>query len=111
MAKPSSNSSASFVKSEEYTKDIPEVQVDSESNVPYTNIKASTETVIIRSLIEARLIYTGQVTGKQYTWNTAGSIVPVDTLDSETLLAKRVGGRNLCCGNSKDGNKMFEIAI
>ena len=84
----------------------PEIQVDSESIVTYNK---STMSVKIRSLLDARLEYTGQVSGKQYLWNKAGSVVLVDVEDSEILLAKHIGGR-LCCGNSQDTNSIFEIA-
>jgi hypothetical protein len=84
-----------------------EVKVDSESNVPYTK---STVSVKIRSLLDASLEYTGQVSGKQYRWNKAGSVVLVDAEDSEILLAKRIGGK-LCCGNHPDTNRIFEIAL
>jgi hypothetical protein len=85
----------------------PEVKVDSESNVPYTK---NTVSVKIRSLLDASLEYTGQVSGKQYRWNKAGSVVLVDAEDSEILLAKRIGGK-LCCGNHPDTNRIFEIAL
>jgi hypothetical protein len=81
-----------------------EVKVDSVSTVLY-NKKVS---VKLRSLYDARLEYTGQTSGKQYQWNKAGSIVEVDAEDSEILLAKRIGGK-LCCGNSRDVNKLFEL--
>jgi hypothetical protein len=85
----------------------PEVKVDYESKVPYNKSNVS---VKIRSLIDAHLEYTGQVSGKQYKWNKAGSVVLVDAEDSEILLAKRIGDK-LCCGNSPDVNKVFEIAL
>jgi hypothetical protein len=86
---------------------LSQVKVDSESNVPYTK---STVSVKIRSLLDASLEYTGQVSGKQYRWNKAGSVVLVDAEDSEILLAKRIGGK-LCCGNHPDTNRIFEIAL
>lgn len=86
---------------------IKELEVDSESNVLYNKSKVS---VKIRSLYDARLEYTGQVSGKQYLWNKAGSVVEVDVEDSEILLAKHIGGR-LCCGNSQDMNRIFELVF
>lgn len=83
----------------------PEVQIDSESNMSYNSRKAGVKLI---SMLNARLEYTGQVTGKQYVWNTAGSVVEVDAEDSEILLAKRIGGET-CCGNSKGGNVVFQI--
>ena len=81
-----------------------EVLVDSESTSDYNERIG----VILRSLIDARLEYKGQETGKLYIWSKAGSTVEVDALDSEHLLAKRIGGRQ-CCGSSTSGNKVFEI--
>lgn len=115
MAKPNSNISTSEVKDEQVASagDEPyfvpktQVKVDSESNVLYNKSNVS---VKIRSLYDARLEYTGQVSGKQYLWNKAGSVVEVDAEDSEILLAKRIGGR-LCCGNSQDMNRIFELVF
>lgn len=116
MAKPSSNISASEVKDERdasadsnepYIVPKSQVKVDSESKVPYTKSNVS---VKIRSLYDARLEYTGQVSGKQYLWNKAGSVVEVDVEDSEILLAKHIGGQ-LCCGNSQDMNRIFELVF
>ena len=83
----------------------PEVKVDSESKVPYTK---SIVSVKIRSRFDARLEYTGQATGKQYLWSKAGSVVLVDVEDSEILLAKHIGDQ-LCCGNSPETNRVFEL--
>lgn len=116
MAKPSSNISTSEVKDERdasagsnepYIVPKSQVKVDSESKVPYTKSNVS---VKIRSLYDARLEYTGQVSGKQYLWNKAGSVVEVDVEDSEILLAKHIGGQ-LCCGNSQDMNRIFELVF
>jgi hypothetical protein len=85
-----------------------EVKVDSESKITY-NQSTNPKTVSIQSVLSARLEYTGQVSGKQYVWNKAGDIVIVDVEDSETLLAKHIGNK-LCCGNSQDMNKIFQIA-
>jgi hypothetical protein len=84
------------------------IDVDSESKITY-NQSTNPVTVAIQSVIGARLEYTGQVSGKQYVWNKAGDIVIVDVEDSETLLAKHIGNK-LCCGNSQDMNKIFQIA-
>jgi len=83
-----------------------EVKVDSESIPTYTKVA---KTVKLRSCYDARLQYKGQVTGKLYSWNKAGSVVEVDSLDSEYLLAKRLGAKP-CCGNSRGGNPIFEIS-
>ena len=115
MAKPSSNISTNEVKDEQVASagDEPyfvpktQVKVDSESKVTYTKSNVS---VKIRSLYDARLEYTGQVSGKQYLWNKAGSVVEVDVEDSEILLAKHIGNQ-LCCGNSQDMNRIFELVF
>jgi len=83
---------------------LPEVKVDSESVLPYNK----EITVSLTSLLDARLEYTGLVTGKQYVWAKAGSTIEVSEYDSEILLAKRIGG-NSCCGGSKDGTPIFQI--
>jgi hypothetical protein len=108
MAKPNSNISTGKVVYFDENLDVePEVKVDSESNVLYNKSNVS---VNIRSLYDARLEYTGQVSGKQYLWNKAGSVVEVDVEDSEILLAKHIGGQ-LCCGNSQDMNRIFELVF
>ena len=63
--------------------------------------------VLVQSLLEAHLTYTGRSSGKQYEWLKAGDTVSVLVDDSEELLSKRLGG-NPCCGNPM-GNKIFEI--
>ena len=67
------------------------------------------KTVRLRSRVSARLEYRGQETGKLYQWNKAGDVVEVEEADSGILLAKRRGTKS-CCGNSKDGNAIFELA-
>jgi len=110
MAKPSRDSFTSEVVQDDSRiqpeiDEIKKLQVDSESKVPYTK---SIVSVKIRSLLDARLEYTGQATGKQYLWSKAGSVVLVDVEDSEILLAKHIGDK-LCCGNSPETNKVFEL--
>lgn len=85
---------------------VEEIKVDSESTMTYNE----RDTVFLRSVYDARLEYTGQITGKQYIWNKAGSVVEVDAEDSKILLAKRIGIKS-CCGNSKGGKPLFELVI
>ena len=66
--------------------------------IKYTNIQ---------SLIEARLSYTGRVSGKQYEWHKAGSTVLVLEEDVPELLEKTLG-KKTCCGNNS--NRIFQIA-
>lgn len=97
MAKPSTNKWSSELGTEE--------AVDSESTTLYNK---SESVVRLRSLRSATVKYTGLVTGKQYEWEKAGSVVEVDSLDSETLLAKRT--KSSCCGNP-NGTPIFELVI
>ena len=75
-----------------------------EETVPTVTIN---QEVLVQSLLEAHLFYTGKVSGRQYEWLKAGDTVSVLVGDSEELLSKRLGG-NPCCGNPV-GNKIFEI--
>lgn len=61
----------------------------------------------VRSRVQARVIYNGNVTGNRYEWPVAGSIVAVDERDVPELLAKKLGGRS-CCG-PQDANTIFEL--
>lgn len=63
----------------------------------------------VRSLLDSRLLYTGQVSGQQYEWSRAGSITEVDKRDVPELLAKRIGTGSCCGGQARDGNRVFEI--
>ena len=110
MGQPSGNRSTGKLEPETvplndlvYRPRMVEIKVDSEPILPYNKeIK-----VRLVSLLDARLVYTGQVTGKQYEWIKAGSVIEVDAEDSEILLAKRIYGT--CCGNSPDGTPLFQI--
>ena len=62
--------------------------------------------VLVRSRIEARLHYMGQISGKSYEWQKAGQAIPVLDEDVPDLLGKRLGGKN-CCGAGE--NIIFEI--
>jgi hypothetical protein len=62
----------------------------------------------IQSLMDGQLIYNGRVSGKHYEWLRAGAIVEVLDEDVPELLSKRLGG-NLCCGGSRDGNRIFQV--
>ena len=61
----------------------------------------------IQSLIEAHLIYAGQISGEQYEWSRAGEVTLVDERDVPELLTKRLGAK-LCCGGD-DNNRIFQI--
>lgn len=108
MAKPSSDNGTSkldFGTGElEVQGFVKEVKVDSGSSSLY-NLEE--DGVKLRSLFDGRLEYTGRISGKQYTWNKAGSIILVDSADASYLLEKRIG-KQACCGDSKDGSALFE---
>ena len=65
--------------------------------------------VRVQSLIDAHLVYDGQVSKRHYEWNRAGAIVVVDESDIPELLSKRLGAKT-CCGDNRDGNKIFQLA-
>lgn len=79
--------------------EVPVVKVQDE---PYNY-----SVVQIESMIDAHLVYTGQVSGKQYEWTKAGSIQLVDERDAPALLSKRIGERS-CCGEGLQGNLVFQ---
>ncbi len=60
----------------------------------------------VQSLLDAHVIYTGQVSGKSYEWPKAGAIINVDNLDVPELLSKR-RGRKPCCGEPE--RPIFQI--
>lgn len=62
----------------------------------------------IQSLIDAYIVYNGQVTGKRYEWVGAGAIAEVDERDVPELLAKR-RGKKPCCGE-QERPKIFQLA-
>jgi len=70
--------------------------------------KINSDEVLIESLIEAHLTYTGRESGKQYEWKKAGDSAKVLLEDVPELLEKRLGG-NTCCGSDPTGNKIFQI--
>lgn len=77
------------------TKNQEKVTVE-EVTAPVT-IKVSY--VKLQSQLDARLLYTGQVTGKSYEWTRAGSVVEVDALDAPYLLSKRTKKQSCCSGS------------
>jgi hypothetical protein len=63
-------------------------------------------TVRVQSLIDATVKLTGTVSGKQYVFHGAGSIVDVDIRDKDELLNKKRG--NGCCGG-QSGKHLFQL--
>ena len=64
--------------------------------------------VLVQSLFPATLKYLGPISGEQYTWMKAGDTVSVNVDDVPELLSKRIGSTS-CCGNSRDGNIVFQV--
>jgi hypothetical protein len=78
----------------------PKVEVEQPATIPYN------ETVKLQSLLDARILYIGQVTQRHYEWNRAGSIVAVDAADAPSLLSKRIKSQSCCNGSD---NAVFQI--
>jgi len=62
----------------------------------------------VQSLVEARLIYTGTVTGTRYVWEKAGAILSVDERDVPDLLVQHVGTGS-CCGGGTGANNTLQL--
>lgn len=62
-------------------------------------------TVKLQSMLDARILYTGQATGKSYEWVRAGSVVVVDAKDAPALLQKRIKTQSCCNGSD---NAIFQ---
>jgi hypothetical protein len=89
-----------YIDNERFSKQIEKVEAPK---------KEKESTLPVQSLIDAKIIATGYVTGNSYVFNGAGSVVDVDERDVENLLSKRQGGRQ-CCGGTDYGNAMFTLA-
>lgn len=70
--------------------------------------KYNSGTKQVQSIYSAHLKYIGAVSGKLYEWYKSGEVVAVDERDVTDLLAKRIGSRN-CCGDSLNGNIVFQL--
>lgn len=66
--------------------------------------------VAIQAVYPSRLKYAGHVSGKDYEWASAGSIVMVLSEDVPFLLEKRIGSKSCCGALNMNGNKVFELA-
>lgn len=55
--------------------------------------------VKLQSQLDARLLYTGKVSQRQYEWLRAGSVVTVDPRDADDLLSKRTKKQSCCSGS------------
>lgn len=67
----------------------------------------NSDTVSIRSLVDAKVKVTGAVTENIYIWPHAGAVVDVDVRDKDEILNKKRG--RACCGG-QSGKALFEVA-
>src|SRR3990167_673601 len=81
-----------------------QVGIEKEKTKAYTS---KSDTVSIVSLIDARILITGTVTGNQYVFDGAGTVVAVDTRDKDEILNKKRG--RACCGG-QSGKNLFQLA-
>jgi hypothetical protein len=79
-----------------------EVAVEQPAPKPYNSIY-----VRLQSMVDARLLYDGRVSGEHYEWAKAGSVVAVDARDAPYLLEKRIKSQSCCSGSD---NAVFQIA-
>jgi hypothetical protein len=96
-------------KKYDYSDTVSDETGEEETSVapePYTPYNKVSDQVKLRSLYDARLRYTGRLSGKQYEWTRAGSVVSVSNEDVSYLMSKKVGTG--CCGANSDG-RIFEI--
>ena len=77
-----------------------------EVKVEKTEPVAYNATVSIISLLDARVIVTGTVTKKVYTWERAGTAQLVDLADKDEILNKKRG--RACCGG-QSGTALFQL--
>ena len=68
--------------------------------------KGYTDTASIQSLIDARVLVTGAVTGNQYEFAKAGTVLAIDKRDADDLLNKKRG--RACCGGTS-GRNLFQL--
>lgn len=61
--------------------------------------KTYNSSVKLQSMVDARLLYDGRVSGKHYEWQRAGSIQAVDAVDAPDLLSKRIKTQSCCSGS------------
>jgi len=71
-----------------------------------SSYNVQSDTVSIRSLIDANMKVTGAVTGNIYVFSGSGAIQDVDSQDANELLNKKRG--RSCCGG-QSGKHLFEV--
>ncbi len=89
-------------KTRTWNKEEKKVVLDKTAELTYNS-----DTVSIVSLLDARLIVTGTVTGTRYEFAKAGTVVAVNILDKDELLNKKKG--RACCGGTS-GTAVFQLA-
>ena len=80
-----------------------QVGVDKDKGKGYTK----STTIDIVSCIDATVKITGTVTGQQYVFAKAGTVLAVDIQDADELLNKKKG--RACCGGNS-GTHIFQRA-
>jgi len=77
------------------------------SIIPAKEVKAEavSDTVLLMLQINTTYKDIGKVTGNEYVWRGAGSVLPVDRNDVEHLLVKNV--RRGCCGAGNQIKPVF----
>lgn len=93
------------VQDKTYTPPVKEV-VEEVKKVDYTKKSDTVSLVRIVSLIDARVLITGTVTGTQYEFAKAGTVVAVDSRDANEILNKKKG--RACCGG-ESGKSLFQL--
>jgi hypothetical protein len=85
---------------------IKEPLVEKVEPVSYTKKIDTVSTVQICSLMDAKVLVTGTVTGTKYEFAKAGTVVAVNKLDADEILNKKSG--NACCGG-QSGKAVFQL--
>lgn len=74
---------------------------------PITYNKGISNTILIRSKVDAIYKVIGAVSGRQYIFNGGGSMLYVNKEDVDELLSKHRG--KSCCGGGSTQNFIFEL--
>jgi hypothetical protein len=72
------------------------------------NLSETYGTVAVRSMLPANVERIGLVSGKQYFFAGAGSVVSVDERDVPHLLSLSIPGQS-CCGQNRNVFHLFEL--
>lgn len=96
-------SNKAWVKNNSSLVPVEELPIDGGKQITYNK---ESDTVSIRSLLDAQVKVTGTVTGIVYIWDRAGSTALVDVRDKDEILNKKRG--RACCGG-QSGKSLFEL--